>query len=65
MEQAMETPVVDKVVLMVKQDNQMLVEMVVETNHVVLKVVEMVVDWVKMVNLQVKQLDNQEVLVLP
>ena len=65
MEQAMETPVVDKVVLMVKQGNQMLVEMVVETNHVVLKVVEMVVDWVKMVNLQVKQLDNQEVLVLP
>ena len=34
---------VDKVVLMVNKDNQMLRVMVVQTNHVVLKVVEMAV----------------------
>jgi hypothetical protein len=52
-EQDIQTPLVVKVVLVVKTDNQMLVVMVVEIRPVVLKVVEMVVDWEQTDNLKV------------
>ena len=43
----------------------LLVVMVVQINHVVPKVVEMVVDWDQTDNLKVRQLVRQVVLVLP